>query len=238
MSWLTNLGSAAKGLVAVGAKFGTSLVSSGSKAIASTPEFLGNVVPKAATLVPFTVKQATQPVSNLTASISKTPSNPFTNTLKFVKSGFVGIGSQVGSAISRGPVIVSSPIKTVNAVNAATSFFDATTSAISSFGSLATTAKSTFNNVFGNSGSARDDSTGRIPNNLIFQIPSDLLKALGGQSGTPLSPAGYIDLGPSIQGPTAAQNAVNGLSLGATIPTNLIVIVVVIAIFTLILKKT
>lgn len=233
MSWLTGVGSALSGLVGVGEKFGTTLVSSGSKAISSAPEFLGNVVARAKTLVPFPVTGSTQPASSYTPSISKTPSNPFAAITGFFKSGFVGLGANVGQNIS---VNVPKPTGLTGSIEALTNFFNKTTSALTATSALAQSAKSTWQTVFGGGGAVRDASTGTLPNSFGIQIPAELLNLFGGNQVPGQSPAGYLQL----PAPTGALGvpAGTGISFGASVPSNLILIgLAVIVVFTLLTRK-
>lgn len=183
MSWLTGAGSALSGFVSFGENLGTSLVSAGSKAISATPQFLGNVVAKAQTLVPFNLNGSTQTANNLNPSISKSPKNPFTTLVNFAKGGFVSVGSAVAQSVN-----VERPTGLTGTIEAVTNFLNKTTSAISAVGNL----KNTASTVFGGAGQVRDTSTGNLPSNFLFNLPSSLWSALGGKDLPAQSPAGYI----------------------------------------------
>lgn len=228
-NWLTGAGNALSGFVNVGERFGSTLLSAGSKAITSTPEFLGNVVAKAKTLVPFNLAGSTQPTSNFNPTISKSPQNPFVSFLSNFKSaGFIGAGANTAKNVV---LTTTRPTGLTGAVNALSGFLNQTTSAINSVGAL----KSAIGTVFGGAGGVRDSSTGNLPSNFLFNLPADLFKALGGQSGPAIIPSGYVSL-PDPSGSLAVP-AGAGISAGVTVPQNTILLIGGAALLFLLLRK-
>lgn len=220
MAWLTGSGNALAGFLNIGASFGESLVSKGSKAIASAPEFLGNVVAKAKTLNPFSITAMTQPVT--TPTITKSPavgSSLFSKVGNFLTSGFVGVGANTAQNISLAP---AKPTGLTGAFDALTGFLNKTTSALQATRVLASTAKSTFGTIFGSGGAVTDGASGSLPSNFFFGIPAGLMSAFGGNQAPAVSPSGYVtDNSTSSILPVPSGS---GVTAGVSVNSNILII--------------